>query len=219
MGQTLGRYKLLERVGEGGCGVVYGADRTEPVRRRVALKAINPGMDTQQVVARFEAERQALAMMDHPNIATMLGGGRSRQSSANQFQRLPFGRLGFREGRDALVQRGQHATPSDREAQQVGIRDLLMAHQPDAGKGDRFGDRKFIRPEGVVLGSRVGGENLNGFARLDGIAGKSGVRHDSNEAGLRDGARRPAPRAMTGEPLQRQIMPLMPVRLLRFLGR
>jgi serine/threonine protein kinase len=69
VGQTLGRYKLLERVGEGGCGVVYVAEQTEPVRRRVALKVIKLGMDTQQVVARFEAERQALAMMDHPNIA------------------------------------------------------------------------------------------------------------------------------------------------------
>ena len=72
VGQTLGRYKLLERVGEGGCGVVYVAEQTEPVRRRVALKVIKLGMDTKQVVARFEAERQALAMMDHPNIAKVL---------------------------------------------------------------------------------------------------------------------------------------------------
>ena len=63
VGQTLGRYKLLERIGEGGCGVVYVAEQTQPVRRRVALKVIKLGMDTKQVVARFEAERQALAMM------------------------------------------------------------------------------------------------------------------------------------------------------------
>ena len=75
MGQTLGRYKLLEKVGEGGCGVVYVAEQTEPVRRRVALKVIKLGMDTKQVVARFEAERQALAMMDHPNIAKVLDAG------------------------------------------------------------------------------------------------------------------------------------------------
>jgi tetratricopeptide (TPR) repeat protein len=75
IGQTLGRYKLLERVGEGGCGVVYVAEQTEPVRRRVALKVIKLGMDTKQVVARFEAERQALAMMDHPNIAKVLDAG------------------------------------------------------------------------------------------------------------------------------------------------
>ena len=81
VGQTLGRYKLLERVGEGGCGVVYVAEQTEPVRRRVALKVIKLGMDTKQVVARFEAERQALAMMDHPNIAKVLDAGTTGQRS------------------------------------------------------------------------------------------------------------------------------------------
>ena len=75
VGQTLGRYKLLERFGEGGCGVVYIAEQTEPVRRRGALKVIKLGMDTKQVFARFEADRQALAMMDHPNIAKVLGAG------------------------------------------------------------------------------------------------------------------------------------------------
>ena len=62
--RCIGRYKLLEILGEGGCGVVYVAEQTEPVRRRVALKVIKLGMDTKQVIARFEAERQALAMMD-----------------------------------------------------------------------------------------------------------------------------------------------------------
>jgi len=75
IGTTIRRYKLLEIVGEGGCGVVYVAEQTQPVRRRVALKVIKLGMDTKQVVARFEAERQALAMMDHPNIAKVLDGG------------------------------------------------------------------------------------------------------------------------------------------------
>jgi eukaryotic-like serine/threonine-protein kinase len=74
-GALIGRYKILERIGEGGCGVVYVAEQTEPVRRRVALKVIKLGMDTKQVVARFEAERQALAMMDHPNIAKVLDAG------------------------------------------------------------------------------------------------------------------------------------------------
>src|SRR5213083_1652371 len=68
-GDRIGRYKLREKVGEGGCGVVYVAEQEEPIRRRVALKVIKLGMDTKQVIARFEAERQALAMMDHPNIA------------------------------------------------------------------------------------------------------------------------------------------------------
>jgi hypothetical protein len=75
IGQKIGRYKILEKVGEGGCGVVYVAGQTEPVRRRVALKVIKLGMDTRQVVAPFEAERQALAMMDHPNIAKVLDAG------------------------------------------------------------------------------------------------------------------------------------------------
>src|SRR5204862_4995441 len=75
IGIQIGRYKLLEQVGEGGMGVVYVAEQTEPVRRRVALKIIKPGMDTKQVIARFEAERQALAMMDHPNIARVLDAG------------------------------------------------------------------------------------------------------------------------------------------------
>jgi serine/threonine protein kinase/tetratricopeptide (TPR) repeat protein len=74
-GATIGRYKLLQRIGEGGMGVVYMAEQDVPVRRRVALKIIKLGMDTRQVVARFEAERQALAMMDHPNIAKMLDAG------------------------------------------------------------------------------------------------------------------------------------------------
>src|ERR1043166_4413081 len=74
-GQKIGRYKILEKIGEGGCGMVYVAEQTEPVRRRVALKVIKLGMDTKQVVARFEAERQALALMDHPNIAKVLDAG------------------------------------------------------------------------------------------------------------------------------------------------
>ena len=68
-GTIIGRYKLLQQIGEGGMGVVYMAEQEEPVRRRVALKIIKLGMDTKSVIARFEAERQALAMMDHPNIA------------------------------------------------------------------------------------------------------------------------------------------------------
>ena len=74
-GDKVGRYKLLQQIGEGGCGVVYMAEQEEPVRRRVALKIIKLGMDTKSVIARFEAERQALAMMDHPNIAKVFDAG------------------------------------------------------------------------------------------------------------------------------------------------
>jgi eukaryotic-like serine/threonine-protein kinase len=75
VGTVIGRYKLLEKLGEGGFGAVWAAEQREPVRRRVALKIIKLGMDTKQVVARFEAERQALAVMDHPNIAKVLDAG------------------------------------------------------------------------------------------------------------------------------------------------
>ena len=75
IGSVIGRYKILEKIGEGGMGVVYMAEQTDPVSRRVALKIIKLGMDTKQVIARLEAERQALAMIDHPNIARVLDGG------------------------------------------------------------------------------------------------------------------------------------------------
>src|SRR5437867_5117436 len=74
-GDHIGRYKLLEKIGEGGYGLVYMAEQAEPIRRRVALKLVKLGMDTKQVIARFEAERQALALMDHPNIARVLEAG------------------------------------------------------------------------------------------------------------------------------------------------
>ncbi len=97
-GDRIGHYKLLEQIGEGGCGVVYMAEQEEPVRRRVALKVIKLGMDTKQVIARFEAERQALALMDHPNIAKVFDAGtvsasNSQLSTLNS--QLPVGRPYF----------------------------------------------------------------------------------------------------------------------------
>jgi serine/threonine protein kinase len=74
-GDWIGRYKLLQQIGEGGCGVVFMAEQEKPVRRKVAIKIVKPGMDTKTVIARFEAERQALALMDHPNIAHVLDAG------------------------------------------------------------------------------------------------------------------------------------------------
>ena len=75
LGSYIGPYKLIEQIGDGGMGVVYMAAQKEPVRRTVALKVIKAGMDTHQVVARFKAERQAMAMMNHPNIAKVLDAG------------------------------------------------------------------------------------------------------------------------------------------------
>src|SRR5207302_114969 len=74
-GTQIGPYKLLEQIGEGGFGLVFMAEQERPVRRKVALKILKPGMDTRQVVARFESERQALALMVHPNIAQIHDGG------------------------------------------------------------------------------------------------------------------------------------------------
>ena len=74
-GVVIGRYKLLERIGEGGMAVVYMAEQERPVQRKVALKILKLGMDTENIIARFEAERQALALMDHPHIAKIFDGG------------------------------------------------------------------------------------------------------------------------------------------------
>src|SRR5437879_10763101 len=76
-GTVIGPYKLLEQIGEGGFGVVFMAEQQQPIRRKVALKVVKPGMDSKQVIARFEAERQALALMDHPNIAKVLDAGQT----------------------------------------------------------------------------------------------------------------------------------------------
>ena len=75
IGDQIGKYKLLQQIGEGGCGVVFLAEQLEPVKRQVALKVLKPGMDTKSVITRFEVERQALALMDHPNIAKVFDAG------------------------------------------------------------------------------------------------------------------------------------------------
>ena len=75
VGTAIGPYRLMEQIGEGGFGLVFVAEQERPIRRKVALKIIKPGMDTRDVIARFEAERQALALMDHPNIARVLDAG------------------------------------------------------------------------------------------------------------------------------------------------
>src|SRR5262249_36346748 len=74
-GTQVGLYKLVEQIGEGGFGVVFTAEQPQPIRRCVALKILKPGMDSRDVLARFQAERQALALMDHPNIARVLDAG------------------------------------------------------------------------------------------------------------------------------------------------
>src|SRR5437867_5217856 len=85
-GTVVGPYKLLQQIGEGGMGTVFMAEQTHPVQRKVAIKVIKPGMDSRQVIARFEAERQALAMMDHVNIARVLDAGTTGGGSRDQGQ-------------------------------------------------------------------------------------------------------------------------------------
>jgi serine/threonine protein kinase len=113
-GTRVGRYKLIERIGEGGCGVVYLAEQREPVRRRVALKVIRLGMDTESVIARFEMERQALALMDHPNIAHVLDAGATEAGRPYFVMELVHGakiteyceanRVGTRERLELMIQ-------------------------------------------------------------------------------------------------------------------
>ncbi|MGA2246652.1 MAG: hypothetical protein ABSH48_16795 [Verrucomicrobiota bacterium] len=93
VGQTIGRYRLLEKVGEGGCGVVYVAQQNEPVHRLVVLKVIKLQMDAKEVIARFEAERQALAMMDHPNIAKVLDAGTTETGRPTSYWSVGRGAL------------------------------------------------------------------------------------------------------------------------------
>jgi eukaryotic-like serine/threonine-protein kinase len=87
-GVRIGLYVLLELIGEGGMGTVWLAEQTHPVRRQVALKLIKPGMDSRQVLARFEAERQALALMDHPHIAKVLDAARQDPTSSWSWSRV-----------------------------------------------------------------------------------------------------------------------------------
>src|SRR2546425_821205 len=91
-GTVIGHYKLLEKLGEGGFGVVYMAEQKQPIKRRVALKIIKIGMDTREVVARFEAERQALAVMDHRNIAKIFDAGITEAPLPTSGHPLPVGR-------------------------------------------------------------------------------------------------------------------------------
>jgi len=107
-GTVIGRYKLREKIGEGGFGIVYLAEQNKPVKRRVALKIIKVGMDTREVVARFEAERQALAMMDHPNIAKVFDAG----ATDSPLTRLP-GTLSPSGGKGRGERTAGYPRPSD----------------------------------------------------------------------------------------------------------
>ncbi len=144
-GSRIGRYALLERLGEGGWGVVYLAEQQEPVRRRVALKIIRLGLDTEKVVARFEAERQALALMDHPNIARVLDAG-ATDSGRPYFvmelvhgvritEHCDTGRLGLRQRLELFIQvchAIQHAHQKGIIHRDIKPSNVLVSSQPGA---------------------------------------------------------------------------------------
>ncbi len=138
-GDQIGSYKLLQKVGEGGMGVVYMAEQKAPVRRRVALKIIKPGMDTREVIARFEAERQALAMMDHPNIAKVLDCGTTQTGRPFFVMELVKG-VSITEYCDA-----NHLTPKERLELFVPVCQAIQhAHQ----KGIIHRD---IKPSNILI--------------------------------------------------------------------
>jgi serine/threonine protein kinase len=114
-GTVIGPYKLLQQIGEGGMGVVFMAEQTQPVQRKVALKIIKPGMDTTQVIARFEAERQALALMDHPNIAKVLDAGTTPGEPGGVSAARPFFVMELVKGVPLLSYCDEHRlTPRER---------------------------------------------------------------------------------------------------------
>jgi hypothetical protein len=133
----------------------------------------------------------------------------SNLASGHNRDRLLRCRLRIGQGGDAFIQSRQGATAVEGQAQEIRVRHLLMPQQPHAGKGHRFGKGQVVRPEPVVLGRRVGHEDLDGLSRLHCVAGEGGVGHDANESRFRQGTRGPALGAMAGEPLQGRFVPLM----------
>src|SRR5688500_4965550 len=126
-GVTIGPYKLLQPLGEGGMGVVYMAEQTKPVERRVALKIIKPGMDTRQVIARFEAERQALALMDHPNIAKVLDAGTTGTGTKSAAPTFVHSAVANHQARQA------QAAPAN-SASDLGTFAMGVASEPEFGQ-------------------------------------------------------------------------------------
>jgi serine/threonine protein kinase len=161
VGQTLGRYKLLERVGEGGCGVVYVAEQTEPVRRRVALKVIKLGMDTQQVVARFEAERQALAMMDHPNIAKVLDAGTTGAADGSAGFQPAVSPTSSRQAPGSGSNAQNYNAPANADAPQTGS----LRYEGVIGAGRPYFVMELVR--GIRITDYCDQANLTTKERLD----------------------------------------------------
>lgn len=173
-GTRIGPYKILQHIGEGGFGHVFIADQESPIQRRVALKVIKLGMDTRQVVARFEAERQALALMDHPNIARVLDGGATDAGRPYFVMELVKGEpittycdrnsLGIRERLELFVQ----VCKAVRHAHQKGI---IHQDGPRLGRCQLEGALDAPRPQplgrerGVQAGWRIDRHSVIGSDR------------------------------------------------------
>ena len=191
IGTRIGPYKLLQVLGEGGMGAVYLVEQSEPVRRQVALKVIKAGLDTRQVIARFEAERQALALMDHPNIAKVFDAGVSPPAAQGGFPR-PYFVMELVKGIPITKYCDEHRlTPRQRlelfvpvcqalqHAHQKGIihRDLKPSNvlvteldgQP-AAKVIDFGIAKAVTPEGGAGTSRTSDEAVQTSVRAEASA-------------------------------------------------
>jgi serine/threonine protein kinase/tetratricopeptide (TPR) repeat protein len=161
-GTVIGPYKLMEQIGEGGMGLVYVAEQQHPINRRVALKIIKPGMETRQVIARFEAERQALALMDHPNIARVLDGGTTESSRTRESSEAGGTLTSFATGRPYFVMELVKGTPITEycDQNQVSVRerlelflDVCEAVQHAHQKGIIHRD---IKPSNVLVTSHDG---------------------------------------------------------------
>jgi serine/threonine protein kinase/Flp pilus assembly protein TadD len=154
-GTVIGPYRLLQQIGEGGMGVVYMADQIAPVRRKVALKIIKPGMDTREVIARFEAERQALALMDHPNIASVFDGGTTIPSPSALSPPLRKG------GPGGVTWDGDSALQPGAD----GKRQTRQARKPDVHYGRPYFVMELVR--GVPITDYCDQNNLSIHKRLE----------------------------------------------------
>ena len=149
LGARIGPYKLLQQIGEGGFGIVYMAEQEEPVRRLVALKIIKPGMDTGQVIARFESERQALALMDHPNIARVLDAGATESGR-------PYFVMELVKGVPITEFCDQNHMPAEAAAQVVHRR--LPRDPACASQGGHSSRHQAVQRHGHAARRRAGGQ-------------------------------------------------------------
>ena len=202
-GTTVGPYKLMEQIGEGGFGLVFVAEQQQPVRRKVALKIIKPGMDTREVIARFEAERQALALMDHPNIARVFDAGATETGR-------PYFVMELVKGIPITEYCDQQQLTATRAAGTVSLRLPGRAARPhqrhhpprsEALEHSRSPSRRGSRGQGHRLRHREGHR-----AAVDGENDLHAIHADDRHAALHEPRAGRGQRARRGHP-QRRLQP------------